>query len=103
MTERDAAAALRKVAALRSLVARLPRLETPLKAARLRRFEVLTESPHAATTEDIDALVSGWARWWRTGQVRRILAMAESVPEEIVTGDRRLQSLREGARAAAGR
>lgn len=99
----DVTTTLRKVAALRAFARRLPHLETPGEAVRLRRFDVLTVSPGSATPDDLDALASGWARWWRTGQPRQILAHAESLPEGLVAQDRRLAAYAEAARAATGR
>jgi len=98
----DVAATLRKIAALRSLLVRLPHLETPVEAERLRRFDTLVRSPRSARIRDIDALAAGWARWWRTGQTRQLLAMAESLPEGLVALDRRLAMYREAARAGTG-
>jgi hypothetical protein len=99
----DVTATLQKVAALRAFAMRLPHMETPGEAARLRRFDTLTVSPGSATPEDLDALTSGWARWWRTGQPRQILALAESLPEGLVAQDRRLAGYVEAARAATAR
>lgn len=102
MTAADVTAALRKVAALRTLVARLPHVETPTERERLRRFATLVRSPRSTTIQDIDALASGWAHWWRTGRTRQLLAMAESLPEGFVAQDRRLATYLEAARAGTG-
>ena len=99
----DVTTTLQKVAALRAFALRLPHMETPGEAARLRRFDMLTASPGSATPEDLDALASGWARWWRAGQPRQILALAESLPEGLVARDRRLATYLEAARAVTDR
>jgi hypothetical protein len=78
--ERDAAATLRTVSALRALCLRLPHLPTPAEAERLRRFEWLVQRPEAITPGDADALAAGWRRWWRDGRWREIAGMAASVP-----------------------
>lgn len=103
MKGRDVAPILRKVAALRNLVLRLPHLETPAEAQRLLRFDALVESPRSVTSDDIDALVSGWSRWWRTGRTKQLLAMAESLSGGVVAQDRRLQTFLTAARATAAR
>lgn len=101
MKQADIVSTLRKVAALRNLALRLPHLETPAERERLRRFEALVRSPRSATVRDLDALVSGWARWWRAGETRQLLAMTEALPEELVAQDRRLATYLEAARARA--
>ena len=102
LTGMDVTTRLQKVAALRAFARQLPHLDTPAETERLRRFVALAASPDSATREDVDALASGWARWWRTGQTRQLLAMAESLPEGLVAQDRRLATYLEAARASAG-
>lgn len=102
MRVRDVSATLRKVSALRALCLRLPHLPATAEREHLRRFDALVVAPRTATESDLEALAAGWRLWWRAGQHRRLLTMAESLPEGIVARDRRLQTVLEGARAVAG-
>jgi hypothetical protein len=86
----DATAAIRKVSALRALCLRLPHLPTPAEAARLRRCEALAVSPESATRADVEALATGWRRWWHLGETERLRAMAARVPSDLIDADRRL-------------
>ncbi|OGL17104.1 MAG: hypothetical protein A3F92_12440 [Candidatus Rokubacteria bacterium RIFCSPLOWO2_12_FULL_71_22] len=98
MTARDATLALRKVAALRALCLRLPHLPTPAEQERLRQFETLVASPEAATDVDVDALVVGWRRWWLTGRIDLLLAMASRLPAALAERDLRLAGYLQAAR-----
>jgi hypothetical protein len=86
----DATAAIRKVSALRALCLRLPHLPTPAEAARVRRCEALAASPESATSADVEALATGWRRWWHLGETERLRAMAARVPAGLINADRRL-------------
>jgi len=86
----DATTAIRKVSALRALCLRLPHLPTPAEATRLRRCEALEVSPESATTADLEALATGWRRWWHLGETERLRAMAARVPAGLINSDRRL-------------
>jgi hypothetical protein len=92
MTPRDATATIKKVAALRSLCLALPHLPTELEEKRLRRFDELAASTTGATAADVDALIAGWRRWWRAGQVDAIAGMAAPLPAELVDADRDLST-----------
>ena len=98
MTARDVSFALRKVAALRALCLQLPHLPTPAEQERLRRFETLVASPGKATDDDVDALVAGWRRWWRSGRSDFLLAMANGLPAALVERDLRLAGYLQAAR-----
>ena len=76
----DAATAIRKASALRALCRRLPHISTPAELARLQRFGELETSPETATIGDVEALISGWRRWWYQGETERLSAMAAGVP-----------------------
>lgn len=86
----DASAAIRKVSALRALCLRLPHLPTPAEAARLRRCEALAVSAESATGADVEALATGWRRWWHLGETERLREMAARVPAGLINVDRRL-------------
>jgi len=86
----DATAAIRKVSALNALCLRLPHLPTPAEVARLRRCEALAASPESATIADVEALATGWRRWWRRGETEQLRAMATRVPAGLINADRRL-------------
>lgn len=90
MTDRDAAATLRTVSALRALCLRLPHLPTPAEAERLRRFAWLVKHPQTAAVDDCDALAAGCRQWWRERRWRDIATLARALPPSIVAGDRRL-------------
>lgn len=94
MRPQDAVATLRKVSALRALCVRLPHLPTPAEGQRLKRFDELVTSPEAATSGDVAALVAGWQRWWRDGNVEALRSMAARLPSGYVEYDRHLASLR---------
>ncbi|MBI4270329.1 MAG: hypothetical protein HY615_08345 [Candidatus Rokubacteria bacterium] len=98
MTARDVSSALRKVAALRALCLRLPHLPTPAERERLRRFETLVASPEATTDVDVNALVVGWRRWWLTGRIDLLLAMASHLPAALAERDPRLAGYLQAAR-----
>ena len=102
MTQRDVAAHLRRVAALRALCLGLPHLPTPAELERLRRFETLLAAPGSATDADIEALVAGCRRWWREGRLDRHADLAGRLPDRVVGRDRRLASFVIGARQASG-
>jgi len=86
----DPARAIQKASALRSLCQSLPHLPTPADIARLRRFDELVAQPESATGSDLDALATGWRRWWRQGDTERLRAMAARVPVALLAADRRL-------------
>ena len=92
MKSRDVASTLRAVAGLRALCRSLPHLATPAERERLRRFEALSTAPDSVTEDDIEVLAVGWERWWRSGQLNRIVAMAATLPAGLVERDRRLAS-----------
>lgn len=100
MMPRDAAAALRAVAALRALCFALPHLPTPVETERLGRFEALMAAPGSATDADVEALAAGWRRWWREGRTDRLVRMARELPVGLVERDRRLASFVLAARRA---
>ena len=79
---------LRKVSELRRLCLSLPHLSTPAERQRLERFEELVRAPGSATSEDADALATGWRTWWRAQRFDEIASMAERLPSVIVDGDR---------------
>jgi len=99
----DATTAIRKVSALRALCLRLPHLPTPAEATRLRRCEALEVSPESATTADLEALATGWRRWWHLGETERLRAMAARVPAGLINSDRRLALYACAAGALQGR
>ena len=99
MMLKDATAIVRKVAALRSFCLALPHLSTPLELQRLRRFDALVASPASSAPGDIDALVAGWRRWWRQGEIDAIAAMAARLPADLVDGHRDLATYAVAARA----
>lgn len=86
----DPTTAIRKASALRALCRRLPHISTPAELTRLRRFGELATSPEAATIGDVEALISGWRRWWYQGETQRLCAMAARVPAALMHGDRSL-------------
>jgi len=86
----DAATAIRKASALRALCRRLPHISTPAELARLQRFGELETFPETATIGDVEALISGWRRWWYQGETERLSAMAARVPAALMYSDRRL-------------
>ena len=86
----DPTTAIRKASALRALCRRLPHISTPAELTRLRRFGELATSPEAATIGDVEALISGWRRWWYQGETERLSAMAARVPASLMHSDRRL-------------
>jgi hypothetical protein len=86
----DPTRALRKASALRALCRRLPHISTPAELARLQRFDELGASPETATIGDVEALISGWRRWWYQGETERLCAMAARVPAALMRGDRSL-------------
>ena len=86
----DAATAIRKASALRALCRRLPHISTPAELTRLQRFGVLETSPETATIGDVEALISGWRRWWYQGKTEPLSAMAARVPAILMHSDRRL-------------
>jgi len=85
-----ATTAIRKASALRALCLRLPHISTPAELARLQRFGELETSPETATSGDVEALISGWRRWWYQGETGRLRAMAARVPAALMHSDRRL-------------
>ena len=98
MSPRDVGPALRKSAALRALCMRLPHIPTPAEERLLVRFDLLAQLPDSTTDADIEVLVAGWRRWWREGQIERLLAMAWSLPRRLLELDRRLSSWAHAAR-----
>ena len=86
----DATATIRKVSALRALCLRLPHVPAPSEAARLRCGEALAVSPESATRTYVEALATGWRRWWHLGETERLRAMAARVPAGLINADRRL-------------
>jgi hypothetical protein len=97
---RDAAQTLRRVAELRALCLRLPHLPTEAEAALLQRFDALTGAPESVAEADVEVVAAGWRRWWRSGEIDRLRAMADRLPPRLVACDRRLASyaLAAGAR-----
>ena len=86
----DATRAIRKVSSLRALCLSLPHVSTPAEIAQLRRFDELVAQPESATDSDIEALATGWRRWWHQGATERLHAMAARIPAALVAADRRL-------------
>jgi len=86
----DPARAIRKASALRSLCLSLPHVPTPAEVGRLRRFDELVAQPESATAGDLEALATGWRRWWRQGDTERLRLMAARVPGALLDADRRL-------------
>ena len=86
----DATAAIRKASALRALCLSLPHVPTPAETARVRHCEALEVSPESATGADVEALATGWRRWWHLGETERLRAMAARVPAGLLDADRRL-------------
>jgi hypothetical protein len=86
----DATTAIRKASALRALCLRLPHMPTPAELGRLKRFGELETSPETATIGDVEALISGWRRWWYQGETERLRAMAARMPAALTQCDRRL-------------
>ncbi len=86
----DPTQAIRKVSSLRALCLSLPHVPTPAESARLRRFDELVGQPESATDGDIEALATGWRRWWHLGERERLRAMAARIPAALVAADRRL-------------
>ena len=92
MTSEEVTARLNTVSALRALCLRLPHVPTPTEIARLKRFDVLVDTPEDATDRDIDVLVAGWSRWWREGRTAALSEMARRVDAALIDSDRRLAS-----------
>ena len=86
----DATQAIRKVSSLRALCVSLPHVPTPAEIAQLHRFDELVAQPESATDGDIEALATGWRRWWRLGDTERLRGMAARTPAALVAADRRL-------------
>ena len=98
----DAARAIRKASALRSLCQSLPHVSTPAEIARLRRFDELVAQPESATGSDLEALATGWRLWWRQDDTERLRAMAARVPAALLAADRRLATYACAAGLRAG-
>jgi hypothetical protein len=92
MTSEEVTVRLRAVSALRTLCLRLPHVPTPTEIARLKRFEVLVETPERATERDVEALVAGWSGWWREGRTAELSEMAQRVDSALIDSDRGLAS-----------
>lgn len=95
--DRDVAATLSKVAALRAFCLKLPHIPTPAEIRLLKHFEMLAVSPDLATEADIDAIAAGWREWWRDGEVRRLIAMVSKLSPRLIELDRRLSSCSQAA------
>ena len=96
----DPTRAIRKASSLRALCLSLPHVPTPAESARLRRFDELVGQPESATDGDIEALVTGWRRWWYLDERERLRAMAARLPAPLVAADRRLATFACAAAAA---
>ena len=96
----DPTQAIRKASSLRALCLNLPHVRTPAERARLRRFDELVGQPESATAGDIEALATGWRRWWHLAETERLRAMAARVPAALVAADRRLATYACAATAA---
>jgi hypothetical protein len=99
MTSDEVTARLAIVSALRMLGLRLPHVATPMELERLKRFEALVQAPENATGGDIEALVTGWSRWWREERTAELANMALRLDAALVDSDRRLATF---ATAAGG-
>jgi len=98
----DATEAIRKASLLRALCLSLPHVPTPTEIARLRRFDELVAQPESATDGDIEALATGWRRWWYLGDTERLRGMAARIPAALVAADRRLATYACAAAATNG-
>jgi hypothetical protein len=92
MTGEEVTARLAIVSALRMLCLRLPHVATPAEAERLERFRALVTAPARATEDDVEALATGWAAWWRDGRVSDLSEMARRIDATLIDADRRLAS-----------
>ena len=92
MTDEEVTARLRAVSALRTLCLRLPHVPTPAEVARLERFDALVAAPERATERDVEALATGWSRWWREGRTTELSDMSRRIDAELIDSDRRLAS-----------
>ena len=90
MTGDEVAARLAIVSALRLLGLRLPHVPTPMEIERLKRFEALVHEPETAMAGDVEALVTGWSRWWREGRRAELANMARQLDTALIDSDRRL-------------
>jgi len=98
----DPTQAIRKASSLRALCLSFPHVPTPAESARLRRFEELVGQPESATDGDIEALATGWRRWWHLGDTERLRGMAARIPAALVAADRRLATYACAAGATTG-
>ena len=101
MTGDEVTARLATVSALRALCLRLPHVATPTELERLKRFDALVEAPDSATERDVEALVAGWARWWREGRAAELSGMARRLDAALIDSDRRLASFAVACLAAS--
>ena len=101
MTGDEVAARLAIVSALRVLGLRLPHAATPTELERLKRFEALVHAPEDAMAGDVEALVAGWARWWREGRAAELADMARRLDAALIDSDRRLASFAVACLAAS--
>ncbi len=92
MTDAEVTARLKTVSALRALSLRLPHVPTPAEIALLQDFDALAEMPERATKRDVEALATGWARWWRERRTAELAEMARRVDPALIGSARRLAS-----------
>jgi uracil-DNA glycosylase len=75
---------LRRVAALRGLCLRLQHIPTPGEERLLTHFWALADSPQEVRQDDVQAVAVGWRRWWRAGEIDRLLSMAAALPPALI-------------------